>query len=40
VSKVLGLYGDVVGTRFWVAATSRKRRWRGIKNATEQDRTA
>jgi nicotinamidase-related amidase len=40
VSKVLGLYGDVVGTQFWVAATSRKRRWRGINNATEQDRTA
>jgi len=40
VGKVVGLYGDVVGTRFWVAATSRKRRWRGAEHATEQDRTA
>jgi nicotinamidase-related amidase len=40
VSKVAGLYGEVVRTRFWVAATSRKRRWRGVQDATEQDRTA
>ena len=40
VSRVVGLYGDVVGTRLWVAATSRRQRWRGIADAIEQDRTA
>jgi len=40
VSKVVGLYSEVVGTRFWVAATSRKRRWRDMENATGQGRTA
>lgn len=40
VSRVVGLYGDVIGTRFWIAATSRKQRWRGVGDATEQDRTA
>lgn len=40
ISGVVGLYGDVVGTRVWVAATSRRQRWRGTADATEQDRTA
>jgi nicotinamidase-related amidase len=40
ISKILGIYGEVVGTRVWVAATSRKRRWRAREDATGQDRTA
>jgi nicotinamidase-related amidase len=40
IGKIVGLYGEVVGTRFWIAATSRKRRWRAREDATGQDRTA
>jgi nicotinamidase-related amidase len=40
ISKIGGLYGEVVGTRFWIAATSRKRRWRAMEDATGQDRSA
>jgi len=40
ISKIIGLYAEVVGTRTWVAATSRKRRWRESEDAIEQGRIA
>jgi nicotinamidase-related amidase len=40
ISRVVELYGEVISTKVWVAATSRKQRWRGTGYATEQDRTA
>jgi nicotinamidase-related amidase len=40
VSKVIGVYGEVMLTRNWIAATSRKRKWREQSDGNEQDRTA
>jgi nicotinamidase-related amidase len=40
VSKVIGVYGETILTRNWVAATSRKPTWREQSDANGQDRTA
>ena len=40
VSGVVGLYGDVITTRSWIARSSRKNSWKGLADATEQGRTA
>ncbi len=40
VSKVIGVYGEAILTRNWVAATSRKPTWREQSDASGQDRTA
>jgi nicotinamidase-related amidase len=40
VSKVIGVYGETILTRNWIAATSRKPTWREPSDANGQDRTA
>ena len=40
VSRVAGLYGEVLTTGAWIARTSRKTNWRGLGDATEHGRTA
>jgi nicotinamidase-related amidase len=40
VSGVVGLYGDVITTRSWIARTSRRNSWKGLGDGTEQGRTA
>ena len=40
VSRVAGLYGDVITTRTWIARTSRKGSWRGLDDGHEHGRTA
>ena len=36
----IGVYGETIPTRTWVAATSRKPTWREQSDANGQDRTA
>jgi nicotinamidase-related amidase len=40
VSGIVGLYGDAITTRSWIARTSRKSSWKGLGDGTEQGRTA
>lgn len=40
VSGIVGLYGDVIATRSWIARTSRKSGWKGLGDEAEQGRTA
>ena len=40
VTKVIELYGDVLGTRTWISATSRTRRQRRVIHGSEPDYSA
>ena len=40
VSRVAGLYGDVVTTQSWIARTSRRSSWKGLGDGNEQGRMA
>jgi len=40
VSGIVGLYGDAITTRSWIARTSRKSSWKGLGDGTEHGRTA
>ncbi len=40
VTKVIELYGDVLGTQTWIAATSRTRRQRRVMHGNEHDYSA
>jgi nicotinamidase-related amidase len=40
VSRVAGLYGDVIATRAWIARTSRRGNLRGVGDGNEHGRTA
>jgi nicotinamidase-related amidase len=40
VSGVVGLYGDAITTRSWIARTSRRNSWKGLGDENEQGRTA
>jgi hypothetical protein len=40
VSRIAGLYGEVLSTKGWIASTSRKTSWKGLGDGNEQGRTA
>ena len=40
VSRVAGLYGNVLSTKGWITSTSRKTNWKGLGDGNEHGRTA
>ncbi len=40
VSRVAGLYGEVLATQNWITHTSRTNKWRGMGDGNEHGRTA